>query len=305
MKNIIVLTYCFLFLGLSELFSQKDIFQKLVGSYLGQKTPGTTAEIFAQNITSNEYSNGGFVFSQKGNEVFFFSITKTGKQVLQYSKIENNYWTKPQKIFLFNSTNAIHPFFSVDSGKIYFGSNRQIGPKEEVQYYNIWVSEKVNNRWNDPVPLSSVINTGFENCGSFSNNILYFRRVSPKTKGDIFQSLHVEEEFVEPVKLPAEINTVYDESHPAISPDNNYLIFSSKRPGGFNNGKDELWISFREKDGDWSEAKNMGNEINNGNNTSCTTISPDGKFIFFLRIENGLGVSYWVSSEIIEKLRVK
>jgi len=56
---------------------------------------------------------------------------------------------------------------------------------------------------------------------------------------------------------------------------------------------------------DWNEAINMGAEINNGNNTSCATISPDGKFIFFVRIENGFGVSYWISAEIIEKLRAR
>lgn len=293
-------------LTVANSLSQQSEFPKLTGPYLGQKPPGIIPEIFAENITSAEYDNGGFAFSPNGDEVIFFSIDKKGKYLLHYSKLSNGCWIKPEKIFLSNSGNYIHPFFSTDGKKIFFGSDKRIKPDEKVPYYNIWVSEKLNDKWDEPTPLATTINTGYENCGSFSHdNKLFFRRVSPNTRGDIFLSDYMDGEFTNPVKLSGEINTVYDESHPAVSSDGSYIIFSSKRPGGFNRGKDELWISFKKENREWSEAVNMGKEINNGSNSSCATISPDGKYIFFIRIENGVGVSYWVSTKIIEELRPK
>lgn len=302
----IALFLCSMVFTVTNLLSQQCDFPKLTGPYLGQKTPGIYPEEFAKNIVPAEYVNGGFTLSPNSNEVFFFSIDKKGKYFLHYSKTENDLWLKPQKIFQINSGNNIHPFFSPDGTKIFFGTNRRIKPDKKVPYFNIWVSEKENDKWSEPIPLSHAINTGYESCGSFSNdNKLFFRRVSPNSRGDIYQSVYVNSKFEVPFKLPLGINTAYDESHPAISPDGSYLIFSSKRPGGFNKGKDELWVSFQIDNGEWSKAYNLGKEVNNGNNTSCTTISPDGKFIFFVRIVNGSGIPFWVSAQIIEEIRPK
>lgn len=291
---------------ISPVKAGEEDFPVFKGPYLGQRPPGLRPEVFAIALTSNDYENGGFVFSNNGNEVAFFSIDRKGKYFLRYSRIEDGRWLKPKNVFQSNSGNDVHPFFSGDDRRLYFGSNRRMDQNKVVPYSNIWVSKKIDGQWQEPKSLPTSINTGFENCGSFCNgDLLFFRRVSPDTRGDIFLSNYVGSEFGSPVKLPASINTVFDESHPAISPDCSYLIFSSKRPSGLSKGKDELWISFRNKNGEWSDAEILGNEINNGCNTSCATISPDGKYIFFSRITNGVGVPYWVSAEIVEELRPK
>jgi len=293
-------------LVVTSVLAQPDDFSKLIGPYLGQKPPEIEPAMFAPDLTSKDYENGGFVFSKGGDEVFFFSVDKKGKYALHHSKIVDGFWLKPQKIFQSNSGNDVHPFFSIDGNKIFFGSNRRIKPIEKVPYFNLWESEKNNDMWSAPKPLPSIINTGYENCGAFSSDgHFYFRRIFPGKRGEIFQSHYVNGEFKKPVKLPAEINTNYDESHPAISPDGCYLVFSSKRPGGFNKGRDELWISFKKPFGGWNKAINLGKQINNGKNTSSATITPDGKFIFFVRIDNGVGIPYWVSTKIIEELRTK
>ena len=303
MKKVILIFYL-LAIAATSLISQQDNFPKLAGSYLGQKVPGMTPEVFAKSVTPQDYDNGGFTFSPKGDEVCFFSVSKNGKFLLHYSKISNGYWTKPEQIFYSNSANYVHPFFSTDGKKIFFGSNKQIKKNEKVPYFNIWASEKINDNWSELKPLPSAINTGYENCGTFSKeNKLFFRRVSPTTRGDIFQSDYINGKFKKPIKLPDEVNTIYDESHPAISPDESYLIFSSKRPVGFSKGKDELWISFNLGSNKWSKAVSMGKTINTGSNTSCATISPDGKYIFFIRIEYGKGIPYWVSAKITDEIK--
>ena len=54
-------------------------------------------------------------------------------------------------------------------------------------------------------------------------------------------------------------------AHPTVSPDGTMLVFASDRPGG--EGGIDLWISYRQPDGRWSEPENLrvlnspGNEI--------------------------------------------
>ena len=67
MKIIIILLGIFIFT--STTFAQENTMVKsdiisTEGPYLGQKPPGTTAALFAKNITSKDYANGGFVFSK-------------------------------------------------------------------------------------------------------------------------------------------------------------------------------------------------------------------------------------------------
>lgn len=303
-KSLIIATVFIFDFGMSE--AGNSSLPKLKGPYFGQRPPGTTPEVFALCLDLKGKGNGGFVFSKSGNEVFFFSIGSRGIYRIMLSEINNGCWQPPQKISRLASGNGMHPFYSADESKLFFGSDRHIHPNRRVPYSNLWFMERNEKSWNKAKPLPSIINTGFESCGSFDNaNRLYFRRISKITRGDIFQSEYINGKFKKPLKLPKGINTAYDESHPAIAPDGSYLIFSSKRPGGFNNGRDSLWVVFKRANGKWSEAINTGSKINNGHNTSCATISPDGKYIFFLRIENGRGIPYWVSAKIIEELRPK
>lgn len=271
--------------------------------YFGQKPPGIIPEQFATHLTSTTGGRGGFVFSKMGDEVFFFEVNTGGRNTLMHSVFTEGYWTQPTIAVKPELDNEVHPFFSPNENKLIFGSDRRVNINTRVQYFNLWSIERTEDGWSKPSPLSTTINTGFENCGSFdANGILYFRRVSPSTKGDIYQSTYFSGEFSPPIKLPKEINTAYDESHPCIARDGSYLVFSSKRPGGFSDGKDELWVSFRSGEETWSRAKNLGGMINDGHNTSCATISPDGKYLFFLRIEGDVGIPYWVSTNVIKKL---
>jgi len=65
-----------------------------------------------------------------------------------------------------------------------------------------------------------------------------------------------------------------------------------------------LYISFKQKDGSWTEAISLGNPINESGRSLCSTLSPDGKYLFYLGNQDGISGIYWVSIEqIIEDLR--
>jgi Tol biopolymer transport system component len=123
------------------------------------------------------------------------------------------------------------------------------------------------------------------------------------------------------------ISTTSHEVDPFIAPDESYLIFASDRPGGY--GEADLYICFRQSDGTWPKAQNMGPSINTKTGELCPSVSPDGKYLFFSsnrslypnysetpityaekeRILNSPGNGnpdiYWVDAKIIEELKSK
>lgn len=82
----------------------------------------------------------------------------------------------------------------------------------------------------------------------------------------------------EPENLGANINTTGDELSPKISPDGNTL-FITRYPEN-NNGKNNIWVSYLQSNGQWSIAKNIGTPLNvPGSSTSVQSITPDGNTI--------------------------
>jgi hypothetical protein len=85
--------------------------------------------------------------------------------------------------------------------------------------------------------------------------------------------------WTEPVKLPAPINSKYDETHASISSDKSILFFTSNRPGGF--GGLDIYQVRRLPDGNWGLPKNLGSEINTEYDEETPIIHPDGRTLFF------------------------
>ena len=84
----------------------------------------------------------------------------------------------------------------------------------------------------------------------------------------------------------------------------NTSMIGSGRPGELGNG--DLYISFRDRYGEWTEAIHMGDRINSEHFEYCPSVSPDGKFLFFTRRDSSQdrkGDIYWMDAGIIEELR--
>lgn len=96
---------------------------------------------------------------------------------------------------------------------------------------------------------------------------------------DIYKSVYTPKGWSEPENLGANINTEFWESSPSLSPDNRVLFFSSNRPGGYG-GKD-LYVSYRNADGKWSPARNMGPEINTKGDELAPFIHPDNQTLYY------------------------
>ena len=86
--------------------------------------------------------------------------------------------------------------------------------------------------------------------------------------------------------LGPNINSVYDEVLPVISPDGNTLFVDRKNhPQNFRrpdrapqdvNNNDNIWYSTQDSDGNWQPLLNIGPELNNGYGSFVASVTPDG-----------------------------
>jgi hypothetical protein len=121
---------------------------------------------------------------------------------------------------------------------------------------------------------------------------------------DIYRSEWVDGRFRMPENLGPAVNGETNDFDPYVSPDESTLIFSSSdRPDGYGSG--DLYVCFRQSDGSWSEAMNMGPVINSSSIEYCPKISPDGRYLFFTSGRSGDGDVYWMESGVIDDIRAE
>jgi outer membrane protein OmpA-like peptidoglycan-associated protein len=101
---------------------------------------------------------------------------------------------------------------------------------------------------------------------------------------DIYISYLTPEGWSEPQNLGPNINTEFYESGPALSPDKNALYFCSDRPDG--NGGIDLYVSYRQPNGKWGAAINMGPAINSSGDEQAPFIHADNQTMYYT--SNGL-----------------
>ena len=95
------------------------------------------------------------------------------------------------------------------------------------------------------------------------HNLLFYSSYGENTKTglDIYVSQKINDKWTPGVKLPAEINTEYDEAYPFLSEDGLTLYFSSKGHNSMG-GYDIFKSKFDPKTNTWSQAVNLDFPIN-------------------------------------------
>jgi hypothetical protein len=310
----------FLFILLFTFCQQEDNFPVLKGSYLGQKPPGMTPEIFAPGIISTGYHDGCITFSLDGKELFFH-FGGLGRMVILHMKRVNNRWTAPQVASFSGKYRDGEPHFSYDGNKLLFRSTRPLeGKGEPMVSTDIWIVERDENGWGEPRNPGPIINSDKDDLYPTisKSGDLYF--ASNRDGGwDIYVSKYVNGRYAKPEKLSDAINSEFGDWDAFLAPDESYIIFGS-------NGRSD---GFGESDGTWTKSKNMGSKINTFYQEVDPVISPDGKYIFFRsnrRIHksyaespltyneiikmldspgNGEADIYWVDTKIIKDLKPK
>jgi len=281
--------------------------QKFTGPYLGQKPPGMVPEIFAPDfISSKEYGELNSVFTKDGNEFYFSRRGVPGKySTIMVTRQINGSWSNPEPIKFSGIKDDIDLFITIDGKSMIFCSDEgKIG--ESYPNHGFWISKRVGESWSSPIPFAMETYSEYEDYFPIitSNGNLYFNsQRGGRSTNDIYLSKYINGKYIKPQKLSAPINTQYREFDAFVTLDETMMIFSSEKPGGY--GRSDLYISLKKNDGSWSEPTNLGKSVNSGFSEYGSTISPDGKFLFFTSSRNGSEDIFWISTKIIEQIKSK
>ena len=202
---------------------------------------------------------------------------------------------------LFNSRRAdfCPMFFDAAHDVLYFTSSTEKSKgtaKSEVtgtKNSDIYFSKKNEKGvWQRPEAVDGELNTDFdEGIPSFSpdGTTMYLakarREENASTSVEIFTSQRSEAKWSAPVKLEITADTLSAYGDPAVSPDGNWLYFSSDMPGG-QGGKDLWRINLKERVG---SLENLGDVINTPGDERFPYVRSDSVLYFSSNGHAGMG----------------
>ena len=273
------------------------------GAYLGQSPPGMTPRKFAPDEVSLEdrYEYGS-VFSADGLE-FFFAVARDGLGEIYTMRYEDDGWSPASRIFSHPDYSYADPFLSRDGTRLYFISTQPDEGAEPLDTYDLWYARRTRSGWSSPTRLEGPVNTEVNEYFvslTDSGTLVFASEINAQRQQDfdLYLAEPDGEGFAKPERLPGEAMTRAYEADPFISPDGRYIIFSStRRVAGA--GRRDLYVTFRQPDGNWSRGVPLGNGVNTPQIEFCPFVTRDGRFLFYTSNQD----LYWVDAGVIDLAR--
>lgn len=305
----IIISIICIFLIFSSMAGQ-DKFPDLKGPYLGQPPPGNKAVLFAPGLLSSEETSPlGMTVTPDGQQIYYTLFKGPGQGTIMCTSLQNGKWIKPQIAPFSGNYSDFDINLAPDGNTLYFTSIRpKSSENSSERNADIWyVKKDPAGIWGEPVNPGSPLNSDKPQAhpAISSEGAVYFFSAEKGVLPDIYVSRIVKGKYTVPEKLGENINSEFNDADPFIAPDESYIIFQSKRPGGY--GKNDLYISFRNDDGTWCKSVNMGPRINTEASDYCGRVTHDGKYLIFSRSigDSWKSQFYWIDATIIEELKSK
>ena len=123
----LILIWCMLQVVVIIVSAQEINFPKLTGSYLGQKPPGMTPEIFAPGLVSIPLIQESWLsFSPDGKEIYFLRGSSVSDIKRYVSKMENEIWTRPELVTFDTGYVSGNGHITFDNKRFYFNWQRPV-----------------------------------------------------------------------------------------------------------------------------------------------------------------------------------
>ncbi|OFX87149.1 MAG: hypothetical protein A2W99_07375 [Bacteroidetes bacterium GWF2_33_16] len=335
MKNTFYIIFLIIIILVSACRSNNNNYNnpdEIQGDYFGQIPPSDSAKLFAPNTISTGMNERDFVISPDGTEIFFCREAGNFKYTtIFYTQRINHIWTFPEVFEYCTNPNYkfVEPHLSIDGKRLYFISNM---PVDSSSFGNedIWVSTKTDGKWSKPANLGSPVNTKSKEFfpSLTQDGTIYYTHLDTLVNDEfIYRSRFVNGEYQQPEKLGPNVNIGSARYNAFISSDESYVIIPAYgMPDSY--GGTDYYISFRDFQDNWSQPINMGLKINTSSPKEWSaSVSTDGKYIFLMSArmnnkgidklsqqsllefhnspQNGNTDIYWISSSIIEELRLQ
>ncbi|RZM85066.1 hypothetical protein C3B51_01370 [Pseudoalteromonas rubra] len=264
----------------------------LNGPYLGQKPPGLTPEVFAPGLVSTS-EWGDAVHFAPDKEVLYVSRWRMNKGQRETAHVVFKRAAEGwQKVVTKQTGRA--PYYSPDGQRVFYGKQYKTRTSDG------WSEMKKLGPAFDEIPIMGLKMS--------RKGTLVFDEFTRDGNGILRYANWDKGEWQTPKAFSKAINTGKWNAHPFIAPDESYVMWDGEREQGF--GSSDLYISFRQPDGAWGEAINLGERVNTAAEEGGPQVTPDGKYLFFNRMVKPKGEAgeaqsdlFWVDAKIIDDLR--
>ncbi|MEO0423575.1 MAG: hypothetical protein AAF184_14655 [Pseudomonadota bacterium] len=277
----------------------------LTGPYLGQTPPGLVPQVFAPGLISLDDARELNAVFSPDMRIFMFTRELDGVFKIHYTyQNREGEWTPPAMASLSRTYPGhadVDMSFAPGGQRLYFISKRPL-PGYALETYNLWYADRTREGLLPPQPLGPHLNGAPHELYPWAvgDGSLYFTTERADTLGqfDTYRAQYRDGRFDPPVNLGPAINSEHGEGDVFVDADETMLIHvSNGRPDSL--GRGDLYISFRQEDGSWSQGQHMGDVINSSDIDYCPAVTPDGKYFFFSRGDD----IYWVDAQILEQFR--
>jgi outer membrane protein OmpA-like peptidoglycan-associated protein len=149
-----------------------------------------------------------------------------------------------------------------------------------------------------PIHMCEAMNFHGQNLGIEANNMMQIA-VDQLTIKQTKEPMNlVSDQLINFEKVAmSSINSLSHEIAPRLSPDGKTLYMVRKAHPGNLSEKDDIWVSFRQPNGSWSAAKNVGSPLNNKGHNMVVSVAPDNNSLMLMNTYNpdgtqlGAGIS--------------
>ena len=253
---------------------------------------GTAPELFAAGTISTRDDEFGIAFAPDGNTAWFTKRSPTTntppRSIICVTHLVAGRWSEPEVAPFSGTSYDFGTAVSADGKRIVFASDRPGDTPRPPSTFDLWQVERNGESWGEPRNLGAINTDANEAYPSLAaDGTLYFASGRPGGKGssDIWRARWIDGRYAEPENL-GDIDTPGYESQPAISADQNMLVFAAigrsdtLATAGAPYPRSDLYVSFRSASG-WSEPRHLEDGINSPFNESTPYFSPDRRWLYF------------------------
>ena len=258
------------------------------GNYLGQDPPGMEPIRFAPSLLGRYAFSG--TFNADLSEFWFTQQDPVGRvNHIEGYVLVGAAWQRVQTAPFACVPDAMEPRIAPQGDRLFF-----TGAPGGVP--TAYVSERMEIGWGQPVALPSPINAPGHWPMYFSSTrdgTLYWTYLS--SAGEAIVRTRKTERGYGPVERMASNGAAWVGAHPFVSPDETLVLFDV-RPNG---APGDLVVVFRRADGTWTTPQPIPAVNRADTDEMCASLSPDGRYLFFVR---DLQI-WWVDAAVLDPLR--
>ena len=295
---------------LAECYRRINFSQKAIAAYnnvirYNQADSLTHLRLAQQLMKTGNYRQAEKAFAIAADSLPQSKIVKNGllsaKNATQWKKEGSAYTVKRENVFASRRADYSPMLAGDDNDRLYFTSTRPSTKGDELsgitgtKTADIFFSQKdEKGKWTKPQNIDTELNSDYdEGACSFSpdGRTMYLTQCKSDPSypryATICTSQRNDASWGKSTELSISKDTLSSFAHPAVSPDGQWLYFSSDMPGGY--GGLDIWKIRLGKDGVEGGVENLGNKINTEGDEMFPTFRPNGDLYFSSNGHPGMG----------------